>query len=490
MAIATEVKTQNNTHLTAKREQVDQGVTRLLDWLHRHYLSVGKGSPSSAVMRPYFREMGNKLRGANIGKQAVFSVWRRIPNPSNDSNLREMLQTIGWLLAHSGEFDGSTQVIANELSLDHRHNPWPEQPPTGITSTPIRPQPAAPQDIRPEPHQPDSPPKQSFTHPDLDAFYALKGGEPSLDAYQNFLGSITGQHFLIVEDMVDGAPALLQLLLGANDSDPDANGVIIDLVGDRYLGLELRKEVVFSAGDETLDIPGRTLTDEERWFLPQMEAVWRAAHVLGERMRIRKTNARSGQPLERFSPFFLVLRNWNRILKEWRGLNATTIEKLLAVWRIAYGHKEGDVVNIAKDVDRILDLGYSCNSIIIMTVRGLPPVDEIGMSLNALNSMLMIILGDATVERGGRALQSALSDGRLGFLTKDNKADIKTWIGGGMQYSLRTGHQIALASLDPPEVYVVPTWKRGSKTGSKIYISQYKTEKLQGFSHEPLLQPG
>jgi len=435
-----------------------------------------------------------------LDEHTVFDAWRRTPvgRPENPE-IVFVKQQIGWMLAFGGNgklFPSTTRGIATALNLLPNHNPWPELYRASILDGP-----------KESVHQP-MPEREPESGPDPDYEFSLL---PTLAAFREYLGSLSGHHFLIMEGAgVDGGPAIFQILLGASRharaQGVDSNGLILDLTGAPYIGLETDRRAVFQAGE----LPeGAKATDKQAWFLPQMEAVWRATEVMNYRIKQKQHQARQGEPCDFFSPFYFVLRRWNVVLKDWTRISKDKefMGELLKRWREVYDHGPDDTVNIEQDVERIQDLGDAVNMILVQTISSLSKLESLGKTKSELNSMVVIIVGDATVSLGCQSIRTALSDARLSFSEADGKKELRDMVDTGVRYSAATGHQIALINsapagkqseattgkkkglvdLAPPTVMIIETWQV-DEYGDRVSITGYKSKALEGFNCAGLLQ--
>jgi hypothetical protein len=428
------------------------GIFRLL---MQEYATQKPAAPDG--LRDAYELMTAKFRECLITNHDVFDVWKRIPTKAADgSDTAPQKHHVGWLLAHS-QRAGMPADVARHLSLDERYNPWPEQTP-------------------PPRHQP-------FTDP-----YASGGdkdptGEllPHPDAFRSYMGRLHGQHILVVEGIVPGGPAIMQILLGAAQENKDAQGttvkgVILDLTGETYLGLEENENAVYYDG--MLD-GSEALTKEERDYLPQMEAIYQAIQILDGRIEIKKKNSRAGTPCESFSPYYAVIRLWNVVSKDWAALLPATRKSLQETWRTHYGHGEEENLDIKQAVSRIFDLGHTVNVILILSVSLLGKVEQMGLSTYALNGMTILIVAEPRIDGGTKAINAAMRDNRLEFISAHRdkiKAQLEV-----AQGRYASHDQFVLASVEPPEIFPLET-SQVTEDGRRISISEYKSKRLSGFS--------
>lgn len=402
--------------------------------------------------------MSAKFSECFITNHDVFDVWRRIPTTAADgSDTAPQKHHVGWLLAHS-QRAGMPADVARHLSLDERYNPWPEQ--------------TVPYSRH-----------QSFTET-----YAPGGdkdptGEllPHPDAFRSYMGRLHSQHILVVEGIVPGGPAIMQILLGAAQENKDdqgttVKGVILDLTGETYLGLEENENAVYYDG--MLD-GAEALTKEERYYLPQMEAIYQAIKILDGRIEIKKSNSRAGTPCDSFSPYYAVVRLWNVVSKDWNALPPATRKSLQETWRTHYGHGDEEALDIKQAVSRIFDLGHTVNVILILSVSRLGKVEQMGLSTYDLNSMTILIVAEPRIDGGTKAINAAMRDNRLEFISAHRdkiKAQLEI---AQVRYA---GHdQFVLASVEPPEIFPLET-SQVTEDGHRVSICDYKSKRLSGFS--------
>lgn len=469
--ISGEVKRKTGTHLPVKAADTDKKIANVFRLVKKKYEErlAGNAQLEPSGMADVFSTIAAYFVQENISEGMVFETWDRIPDPNDSVFAAKHL--IGWLLAYSNAFEKTTAQIAERLKLSPPYNPWPT--------------------IFARPEQ----------EAELKAYHARIDAQKKADysmlpepsAYSDGLGGLVGHHFLIIESSANADGAIAQLLLGATRharrTGLPVNGVILDLTGERCLGLEMDPTTVYLAGEVPKEFQGE-LTERHAWFLPQMEALWQAKVVMDDRIKQKQSQARMGQPCDLYSPYYLVIRRWNRVLKEWEKVikDKDFMLEALRKWREVYGHRPDDVINIQDEVDRILDLGDTCNIILILTISRFGKVEAIGMTQNELNSMVIIILADASVERGFRAINAALSDSRLDFCEAADKAELRKTIEIGHAFSASEGHQIALVNREPAHVMVIEMWQTDAR-GDQVSIRDYKADVIKGFNCAPSL-PG
>jgi hypothetical protein len=292
------------------------------------------------------------------------------------------------------------------------------------------------------------------------------------------MGAIRKQHFLIIENLVNGFFALGVLLVGAfGANNRNVEFFIIDIKGEKYFGYEDLGVVHYASDMSGVTIPsGVTLSEEDTWFLPLMEAVWKAHKRL--RGRIEKRGSQD------FHPLYIVFRHYDILHKRWNRLDKEERKRLLDKWRQVYGHPRGDQVIIPRAVDDIMDEGDAVSITGIVTTASPGGATVVGLPQSTIDRMIIIIVGDAHADsgRGFWGIESSLSKGLFCFLRQDsitgmgefvssetNKKTLALLVALGKRYSASSRQQVALVSTSPP--MVMPILCHSNGRSLKGYLS-------------------
>ena len=485
-AISTQITTPNGTHLTSKESEVKDIptlVSTAMAMLYRAHKSAEDAGPESLeaaadeVCR-FFRE--NNVDTKNKILDGFKAVRGGIPKDARHPKYETYKSTThlcGWLLGFSGVIeDRDWWAIA--AGLDQRYNPWPSL---------IATRPQAVEVSRPLKENPGPDPEQSYGAP-----YDRINTSPK--GFMENMGEVQGQHFLVVEDLVNGGPAILNIIAGCLKSSihrlegqrrPERPEItVVDLTGKPYLGLEKQGKVFYSSVCPKRH-SNEPLTEEESWHVPIMEGVWQAYKSLKDRLLTRKLSDHNVE----FPPHFLVLRRWDAILDGWTDLNEAKRNSLREAWRRTYDHPDDQSIDVAKAVKEILTLGDDVSVTIVMSITCFGSVDDVGVSKNKLNSFLIVIPGIQGPANGGKAVDSALTDSRLQFITQENRAELKLAVEQGQKFSRETGSQYCLVNLSGHTknamIMTIPT--ATFERGARIPIELARPDYLNKLKPSPLL---
>lgn len=384
-------------------------------------------------------------------------------------------EILGWLFIHAGLMAPDEQAWAERLGL--KNDPWCIYPKdSGIeASTPM----------------PQSAPVGNPRNDDLDlAVYTHAD-------FLSAIGSIQKQPILILEDLVDGSYCLLWLLYASMrywqfDGSDRVRFAIADMTGEDYWGFASVGNVVWHAGalpemiepgeDEDLEPYLEMMEFRDglpfayKQLLPIMECTYLAMSEYEGRMERKRKKEATG-----FHPFLVVFRRWNVMLRLWRGMSAKgeiSQHGLNQAWRKIYGHGPNDRVDLARDVDFLLQGGDSVNMIPVLTSTELGRVEAIGVDQSQLNSMAIIVPGDGAADsnRGFKALLEIVRDSRLrlgneGNLIRDNLPKAISW-------SIASGDQVALViGGREPWLYRVSKCVKGAD-GQETNIRRIPSRKM------------
>lgn len=434
----------------------------------------------------YFRQMAEE---SNLAEYQLEGYWNRIEVKSESSRMQKNL--LGWLLLYSGYWVDPTALF-RRIQPSPEYNPWPNAPKFPPKVHALKPAPEGPVEMRPASAQPPPAPKPKPEPEKLDPVFF----ERNPDFFPDTVGSLEEQNFLLVENLVDGVYPLVTLLGGAFRYTKKSMEIVICCpTGEGYLGFQKYPDVVYRAGNISPElIEKHRLTEEQAWFLPLMQGVYRVHRDM--RSRADERGKGTGGPHHRIylvmRYYDIVLRKWNRMAKGGKAkLEITALNK---AWRAVYGHSDRTEINLPYAIEDILDEGSRCNVITVLTTSGgLGYVADLGLSLSKLNSLCAIIPGDfhAKTKRGFAAIRAVLSDSRFQWVSQSagglTGAAVKSLLEDALKaaesHSMNTGDLIALISSDPPKIAVIE--RRCNGQDLKDYHSEPLTEGYQHYLPRP-----
>lgn len=473
-ALRTQITTPTNTHITSPESPeswraIAGAVSQAMSSLHTAYRDAVDCTLGPVVIEQASNEAVKILRANNANTknkilEGFESIKRGIPGHENPAAAERVTHLCGWLMGFSGILEDPAEW-ARLAGLKSEHNPWPNVASDRVNYDGK----ALDADL---PLKAEEVELSTETPKSIDPFDKINANPGS---FLSNMGSVSGQHFLVVSVLVDPGPSMFSILAGClkasfarlqHQRRHEVPGVtIIDIAGKAFLGLE-KFGTVFKSG--VCDRPcSKGLTDEELWHLPVMEGIWQVSKVLKDRLMIRKTEDSNVQ----FPSWFLVLPKWDAILSMWNDLSAQTKKDLNETWRRVYDHPDDQSVDIAKAVTFILTMGDEVDVIVLMSITCLGSVEDVGVSKNRLNSFLIVVPGAHGHPNGGQGILSALSDSRFQFVNQDNRTELKLAVEQGKKFSQQTGNQYCLVNLsgaytEGAMIASIPTFARfqGVKT--------------------------
>lgn len=453
------------------RKAAEECFLLLLRSYHEDPSRFAAGPSTMSDLFDLFRTTSKDL---GIDSAALEQFWHTIVE--KDDNTRYSKGLLGWLLCYSGLWDDPV-ALYQRLRPPIEFDPWPKPtkalPPEVPTAQPMQPQSVSTAAAAPAPTA-DPPAEKRQESGAIAATAHLFLDDP--DSYPVIVGSLEEQHFLVVESLVNGIYAILTLLGGAfRYTGKNIEIVICDITGEKYLGFEKHRDVVYTAGE----VPAHAhdiASEEQAWFLPLMEAVYRVRKDMRERIRDR----RSGTGKAKSHRIYLVMRYYDVLFRRWsrlsRASNKGKMEALKEAWRLVYGHGDQADVDIPDAVEDILDEGGRCQVFVILTTSGpLSSVGDLNVSKATLNTLFTIVPGDAEAptQRGFASARSILGDSRFEWTSQPTcnwtgaevKKRLKEALKQGEDHAARTGDLIALISTDPPQIVAI---SRFSQNGADL----------------------